>query len=66
MYDVENVEFKFSRLQLQLRLQLHGAIYRTDTFVLVLRYCANLKPIRCESTSLKRIVADKSHRVIVA
>ena len=49
-----------------LRLQLHGAIYRPDSFVLVLRYCANLKAIRYESTSLNRIVADKSHRVIVA
>ena len=42
------------------RLQLHGAIYRPDSFVLMLRYCANLKAIRYESTSLKRIVADKS------
>ena len=49
-----------------LRLQLHGAIYRPDSFVLMLRYCANLKTIRYESTSLNRIVADKSHRVIVA
>ena len=48
------------------RLQLHGAIYRPDSFVLILRYSANLKAIRYESTSLKRIVADKSHRVIVA
>ena len=35
-------------------------------FVLMLRYCANLETIRYESTSLNRIVADKSHRVIVA
>ena len=49
-----------------LRLQLHGAIYRPDSFVLMLRYCANLKAIRYESTNLNRIVADKSHRVIVA
>ena len=48
------------------RLQLHVAIYRPDSFVLMLRYCANLKAIRYESNSLKRIVADKSHRVIVA
>ena len=47
-------------------LQLHGAIYRPDSFVMMLRYCANLKAIRYESTSLNRIVADKSHRVIVA
>ena len=32
----------------------------------MLRYCVNLKAIRYESTSLNRIVADKSHRVIVA
>ena len=49
-----------------LKLQLHGAIYRPDSFVMMLRYCANLKAIRYESTSLNRIVADKSHRVIVA
>ena len=48
------------------RLQLHGAIYRPDSFILMLRNCANLKAIRYESTSLNRIVADKSHRVIVA
>ena len=51
---------------LSLRLQLHGAIYRPDSFVLMLSYCVNLKAIRYESTSLNRIVADKSHRVIVA
>ena len=49
-----------------IRLQLHGAIYRPDSFVLMLRYCANLKAIRYESTTLNGIVADKSHRVIVA
>ena len=48
------------------RLHLHGAIYRPDSFVLMIRYCANLKAIRYESTSLNRIVADKSHSVIVA
>ena len=51
---------------LHLRLQLYGAIYRPDSFVLMLRYCAKLKAMRYESTNLKRIVADKSHRVIVA
>ena len=49
-----------------LRLQLHGAIYHPDSFVLMLRHCVNLKAIRYESTSLNRIAADKSHRVIVA
>ena len=47
-------------------LQLHGAIYRPDSFVLKLRYCANLKAIKYESTSLNRIVADKPHRVVAA
>ena len=37
-----------------------------DSFVLMLRYCANLKAISYESTSLNKIVANKSHRVIVA
>ena len=44
-----------------LRLQLHGAIYRPDSFVLMRSYCVNLKAMRYESTSLKRIAADKSH-----
>ena len=48
------------------RLQLHGAIYRPDSFVLMLLYCVNLKAIRYESTNVNRIVANKSHRVIVA
>ena len=29
-----------------IRLQLHRAIYRPDSFVMMLRYCANLKAIR--------------------
>ena len=37
-----------------------------DSFVLMLRYCANLKTVRYESTSLNRIATDKSHRVIAA
>ena len=49
-----------------LRLQLHGAIYRPDSFVLMLRYCASLKTIRYESASFNRIVADIWHRVIAA
>ena len=48
------------------RLQLHGAIYRPESFVVMLCYCANLKAIRYESTSFNRNAADKSHRVIVA
>ena len=53
-------------LWIELRLQLHSAIYRADSFVLMLRYCVNLKAIRYESASLNKIVADKSHSVIVA
>ena len=49
-----------------LKLQLRNAIYHPDCFVMMLRYCASLKAIRFESTSLNRIVADKSHCVIVA
>ena len=44
----------------------YGVIYRSDSFVLMLRYFVNLKAIRYESTSCNRIVADKSHRIIVA
>ena len=57
---------KASRTSGILRLQLHDTIYRPDSFVLVVCYCADLKAIRYESTILNRIVADKSHRVIVA
>ena len=49
-----------------MRLQLHDAIYRPDSSVLMLRYCANWKAIRYKSTSFNRIVADKLHRVIAA
>ena len=56
----------FQRHFTRVRLQLHGAIYRPDSFVLMLRYCANFKAIGYDSTNLNRIVADKSHRVIVA
>ena len=44
----------------KLRIRLHSAI------ALMLLYCENLKAIRYESTSLNRIVADKSRSVIVA
>ena len=50
----------------RVRLQLHGTIYRPDSFVLMLRYCANFKAIRYESATLNGTVANKSHRVIVA
>ena len=54
------------KLSRSVMLQSHGTTYRPDSFVWMLRYCANLKAIRYEPTSLNRIVADKSHRVIVA
>ena len=57
-----NINYVRSRI----RLQLHGVIYHPNSFVLVLRYCANLKAIRYGSTSFNRIVADKSHCVIAA
>ena len=49
-----------------IRLHLHDAIYRQDSFVLMLRYCAPLKAIKYKSTSFNRIVANKLHRVIAA
>ena len=52
--------------EVPVRLRLHGEIYRPDPFVLMLPYCTTLTTTRCESTSLNRIVADKSHRVIMA
>ena len=62
---LENSGPNWSRLGSLIR-QLHDAIYRPDSFVLMPRYCTNLKAIRYESTTLKRTVADISHRVIVA
>ena len=58
--------FLFMTLGNRVRLQLHGVIYHPDSFVLMLCYFANVKTIRCGSTNLNRIVADKSHCVIVA
>ena len=57
----------FKNLMLiHLRLRLQGTIYRPNSFVIMLRYCANLKAIAYESESLNGIAADKSHCVIVA
>ena len=53
---------KFMQLEIGL---LHRVIYRHDSFVLMLHYCASLKSIRYESLSLNRIVPDKLLRVIV-
>ena len=52
---------KTIRCTFKFKLQLHGAIYRPDSFVLMLRHCVNLKAIRYESRSSNRIAADKSH-----
>ena len=49
-----------------IRLHLHDAIHRPDSFVLMLRHCANLKAIRYKSKGFNRIVADKLHYVIAA
>ena len=49
-----------------MRLQLHDAIYRPDSLVLMLCYCANLKEVRYKSKSFNIIVADKLHHVISA
>ena len=45
-----------------MRLQLHRAIYRPDSFVLMPRYCANLKAIRYES-KLKLQLHDAFYRL---
>ena len=49
-----------------IRLHLHDVIHHLDSFVLMLRHCANLKAIRYKSTSFNRIVADKLHCAIAA
>ena len=49
-----------------IKLQLDDVIYRSDSFVLMLRYYMNLKVIRYKSTSFNRNVANKLHHVIAA
>ena len=49
-----------------IRLHLHDAIYYPNSFVLMMRYCANLKAIRYKSTSFNRIAVNKLHHVIAA
>ena len=63
-YDFEFTS-EFSMLNFPCR-EGYNYTVRFIAFVLMLRYFANLKEIRYESTRLKRIVADKSYRVIVA
>ena len=64
------IEIKATTIEItkvgSIRLQLHDAIHHPDSFVLMLRYCANLKAIRYKSKSFHRIVAGKLHRVIAA
>ena len=56
-YCARNYEKKCKAITIEItkvgstRLQLHDAIYRPDSFVLILRYCANLKAIRYKSMS---------------
>ena len=38
-----------------LRLRLHSVTYHPNSFVMVLHYCRNLKAMRYESPSMKRI-----------
>ena len=49
-----------------IRLQFHDAVYHPTSFVLMLRYCANLKAIRYKSMSFNTIIANKLHHVIEA
>ena len=43
---VSGMIYQFLEKILSLRLQLHGAIYRPDSFVLMLRYCAFVLMLR--------------------
>ena len=49
-----------------MRLQLQDAICHSNSFVLMLRYGANLKAIRYKSMCFNRIIADKLYHVIAA
>ena len=49
-----------------MRLHLHDAIYRHDSVVLMLHYCAPLKTIKYKSVSFNRIVANELRRVTAA
>ena len=62
---ISTLHFTSNKL-MSFRLRIHSAIYRPDSFVVMLHYFANLKALRYESTTLNRIVADNSHRAIVA
>ena len=46
--------------RIPVRLQLHGAIYRPDSFVMMLRYCVNLKAIQ---PGLHISCKDRKHRL---
>ena len=66
----KNTHTTFLLINFSNKRHVKATITRSDLsprfFLLMLRYCANLKAIRYESSSLNRIAADKSHRVIVA
>ena len=47
-------------------LALNDTIYSTDSFVFAFSYCLNFKAMRYESTSLNRVVVDKSYCVTIA
>ena len=47
---MNDANFHLNRLSLYIgKAMIHGVIYRPDSFVMMLRYCANLKAIRYES-----------------
>ena len=50
----------------RLKTGLHDTICLTDSFVFMLGHCVNFKAIRYESTSVNRIVSNKSHRLTLA
>ena len=69
LYSIEYKEVTFHGYQeciLWTKATITRGDLSPDSFVLMLRYCENLKAIRYESTSLNRIVADKLHGAIVA
>ena len=49
-----------------LKLGLSYAIYLTNLFVLKVCHCVKLETISYKSVHLDRLVADKSHSVILA
>ena len=50
----------FDKSQTQKMLRLHGAFYRPDSFVLMLRYYANLKVVMSQSVPTEYIPPGNS------